>query len=82
MFQIPINIQVAVSKRIVSKKDNRAYNAIEGMAAGIGVFKLFVPEEKVPDKIEGKTVRAQFTIGVDKNLNLSLRFVGIDGLIE
>ena len=82
MLQIPITFQVAVSKRIVSKKDGRAYNAIEGMALGIGIFKMFVPEEKIPDQIEGKNVRAMFTIGVDKNLNLALRFVGIDGLVE
>lgn len=82
MIQIPITFQVAVSKRIVSKKDGKVYNSIEGMALGLGIFKLFVPEEKIPDNIEGRTVKAQFTIGVDRDFNLALRFVGIDGYAE
>lgn len=82
MIQIPITFQVAVSKRIVSRKDGKAYNAIEGMAVGIGIFKLFVPEEKIPDQIEGKNVRAKFIVGVDKDFNLALRFAGIDGYAE
>lgn len=80
MIQIPIEISVAVSKRIVSKKDNKAYCAIEGLAAGIGIFKMFVPESKVPDNLEGRSAKATFTIGVDRNFNLALRFVGIEGI--
>lgn len=79
MIQIPVTIQVAVSKQITSRKDGKKYVVIEGSMLGIGVFKMLVNESKVPDDLEGKTVKALFTIGINKDLSPILRFVGIDG---
>lgn len=81
MIQIPVTITVALSKQITSRKDGKKYVAIEGMLMGVGVFKMLVAEGKVPDDLEGKTCKAIFSLGVDKNLNPSLRFVGIDGYV-
>lgn len=72
-MEVKIPFTVGVSQKIVSKKDGRVWNKIEGMALGIGIFSLFVEEEKVPDKIEGKTVTVIFKIGIDRAFKPYLR---------
>lgn len=77
-MEIKIPFTVAVSQKIVSKKDGRVWNKIEGVALGIGVFSLFVEEEKVPDEIEGRQVTAIFKIGVDRAFKPYLRLDRFD----
>ena len=72
-MEVKIPFTVGVSQKIISKKDGRKWNKIEGTALGIGIFSLFVEESKVPDEIEGKTVTAIFKIGVDKGFKPYLR---------
>lgn len=77
-MEIKIPFTVGVSQKIVSKKDGRVWNKVEGTALGIGIFSLFVEEQKVPDEIEGKTVTAVFKIGVDKGFKPYLRLSHFD----
>ena len=77
-MEIKIPFTVGVSQKIISKKDGRAWNKIEGTALGIGIFSLLVEESKVPDEIEGKTVTAIFKIGVDKGFKPYLRLDRFD----
>ena len=77
-MEVKIPFTVGVSQKIVSKKDSRVWNKIEGTALGIGIFSLFVEESKVPDEIEGKTVTAIFKIGIDKLFKPYLRLDRFD----
>ena len=77
-MEIKIPFTVGVSQKIISKKDGRAWNKIEGLALGIGVFSLFIAEEKVPDNLEGRQVTAIFKIGIDKAFKPYLRFDRFD----
>ena len=78
MISIPLTLQVAVSKKVTSKKDGRSYCILEGIAVGVGLFKTCVDEKLIPDNIEGKTVNARFELGVDRNFNFSIRFAGLE----
>lgn len=77
-MEIKVPFAVGVSQKIISKKDGRAWNKIQGTALGIGIFSLFVEESKVPDEIEGKTVTAVFKIGIDSNFKPYLRLHRFD----
>lgn len=77
-MEIKVPFAVGVSQKIISKKDGRAWNKIQGTALGIGIFSLFVEESKVPDEIEGKTVTAVFKIGIDNNFKPYLRLHRFD----
>lgn len=77
-MEVKIPLTVGVSQKIVSKKDGRVWNKVEGTALGIGIFSLFVEESKVPDDIEGKTVTAIFKIGIDKSFKPYLRLHKFD----
>lgn len=77
-MEIKVPFSVAISQKIVSKKDGRVWNKIEGLALGIGIFSLFVEESKVPDEIEGKQVTAIFKIGIDKSFKPYLRLDRFD----
>lgn len=72
-MEIKIPFTVGISQKIVSKKDGRHWNKIQGTALGIGIFSLFVEESKVPDEIEGKNCTAIFRIGVDRDFKPYLR---------
>lgn len=77
-MEVKIPFSVGVSQKIVSKKDGREWNKIQGTALGIGIFSLFVEESKVPDNIEGKTVTAIFKVGIDKDFKPYLRLDRFD----
>lgn len=77
-MEVKIPFTVGVSQKIISKKDGRAWNKIEGLALGVGIFSLFLEEEKVPDNLEGKQVTAVFKIGIDKAFKPYLRFSHFD----
>ena len=66
-------------QKIVSKKDGRVWNKIEGY--GVGNWYIFLclsKKVKVPDSIEGKTVTAIFKIGIDKLFKPYLRLDRFD----
>lgn len=75
-FKIPFT--VAVSKKIISKKDGRAWNKLEGILMGVGIYQTLVPEEKVPDDLEGSQVTAVFKVGIDRDFRPYLRFERFD----
>jgi len=77
-MEVKIPFTVAVSQKIISKRDGRAWNKIEGLALGVGIFSLFLEEEKVPDNLEGKQVTAVFKVGIDKGFKPYLRFDRFD----
>lgn len=77
-MEIKIPFTVSVSQKITSKKDGRVWNKIEGLALGVGIFSLFVEEEKVPDNIEGCQVTAIFRVGVDRSFKPYLRLDRFD----
>lgn len=77
-MEVKIPFSVAVSQKIISKKDGRVWNKIEGLALGVGIFSMFLEEEKVPDVFEGSQVTAVFKVGVDKNFRPYLRFDRFD----
>lgn len=77
-MEVKIPFTVSVSQKITSKKDGRKWNKVVGTALGIGIFSLFVEEEKVDDDIEGKTVTAIFKIGIDKLFKPYLRLDRFD----
>ncbi|EKD83301.1 MAG: hypothetical protein ACD_39C00758G0003 [uncultured bacterium] len=77
-MNIPLTITVAAS-RAYTGSDNKRYVELQGVAVGVGVFKTSVPESLVPDQVEGKTCKATFILGVDRNFKFTVRFGGIDG---
>lgn len=77
-MEVKIPFTVAVSQKITSKKDGRVWNKIEGLALGVGIFSLFVEEEKVPDNVEGCQITAIFKVGIDKNFKPYLRLDRFD----
>lgn len=81
MIHVPVTLSVAVAKPITSKKDGKKYVALEGMIFGLGIFKILLPENKVPDQLEGKTCNATFAVTIGQDLRPSLRFVGFDGFV-
>jgi len=78
-MKIPITFTVAASKAIVGK-DGKRYVLLEGIAAGIGIAKIFAKEELIPDDLEGKRINCEFEIGLDQKFNLSLRLKRVIGL--
>ena len=77
-MEVKIPFTVGVSQKIVSKKDGRVWNKIEGLALGVGIFSFFLEEEKVPDIFEGQQVTAVFKIGIDKGFKPYLRLDRFD----
>ena len=68
MIHVPVTLSVAVAKPITSKKDGKKYVAVEGMIFGLGIFKILLPENKVPDQLEGRTCRATFAVTIGQDL--------------
>lgn len=77
-MEVKIPFTVAISQKIVSKKDGRVWNKIEGILLGVGIYSFMLSEEKVPDNLEGKQVTAIFKVGIDKNFRPYLRFDRFD----
>ena len=77
-MEVKIPLTVGVSQKIVSKKDGRVWNKIEGLALGVGIFSMFLEEEKVPDILEGCQVTAVYKVGIDKAFKPYLRFSHFD----
>lgn len=77
-MEVKIPFTVAISQKIVSKKDGRVWNKIEGILLGVGIYSFMLAEEKVPDNLEGSQVMAIFKVGIDKNFRPYLRFDRFD----
>ena len=77
-MEVKIPFTIAVSQKIISKKDGRVWNKIDGILLGVGIYSFFLEEEKVPDNIEGSQVTAVFKVGIDKGFKPYLRFDRFD----
>ena len=79
---IPITLSVHASEKFTSKKDGRSYIKITGSGAGLGLFQFIVPEERIPDSLEGKIVEANFKLYIGRDFSVKFGFDGIDGYDE
>lgn len=77
-MEVKIPFTVAISQKIVSKKDGRVWNKIEGILLGVGIYSFMLSEDKVPDNLEGSQVTAIFKVGIDKTFRPYLRFDRFD----
>jgi len=80
-MQIPITLSVHASEKFSSKKDGKSYVKITCTGAGLGLFQFIVPEERVPDHLEGKEVKAKFKLYVGRDFSVKFGFDGIDGYV-
>lgn len=78
-MQIPITFTVHASERFTSKKDGRSYVKITGTGVGLGLFQFIVSEEKIPDSLEGKQVKAVFSLYVGRDFSVRFGFDKIEG---
>lgn len=78
---IPMNFTVAASKQFKSK-EGKSFVKLSGSALGFGIFQFIVPEERIPDHLEGKTVKARFKVYVGQDFSLRIGFDGIDGYVQ
>ena len=80
-MNIPITLSVHASERFTSKKDGRSYVKITGTGYGFGLFQFIVPEEKIPDSLEGKIINARFKLYIGRDFSVKFCFEGIDGYV-
>lgn len=78
---IPMTFTVHASERFTSKKDGRSYVKITGTGLGLGLFQFIVPEEKIPDSLEGKVIKAKFKLYVGRDFSVKFGFEGVDGYV-
>lgn len=77
-MNIPITFTVHASERFVSKS-GKSFVRLTGVGGGLGLFQFVVPEEKVPDSLEGKTIKARFKLYVDRNFSVRFGFEEVEG---
>ena len=75
---IPITLSVHNSERFSSKKDGRFYVKITGTGSGLGLFQFIVPEERIPDSLEGKVIKANFKLYIGRDFSVRFCFDSID----
>ena len=80
-MNISITLSVHASERFSSKKDGKSYVKITGTGAGLGLFQFIVPEERIPDSLEGKVIKANFKLYVGRDFSVRFSFDGIDGYV-
>ena len=80
-MNIPITLSVHASERFSSKKDGKSYVKITCTGAGFGLFQFIVLEEKVPDPLEGKVIKAKFKLYIGRDFSVRFGFDGIDGYL-
>lgn len=78
-MQIPMTLSVHSSEKFTSKKDNKSYVKITGTGAGFGLFQFIVPEERIPDSLEGKVIKAKFKLYIGRDFSVKFGFDGVDG---
>lgn len=81
-MNIPIVFTVHASEAFDAKKTGKRYVKLTGTGLGLGLFQFVVPEERVPDPLEGKTFNARFKLYVGKDLSVRLGFEGIDSYVS
>lgn len=81
-MNIPIVLTVHASERFSSKKDGKSYVKITCTGAGIGLFQFIVSEDKIPDHLEGKTLKARFKLYVGRDFSVKFGFGGVEGYTE
>lgn len=72
-----VKLQVATSQQWTTQ-DGKRMVTIEGLLFGIGLCKIHIPEERVPDSLEGKNCVAEFSIGINKNFKPYLKVVSVN----
>lgn len=80
-MNIPITFTVHASEQFTSKAGKR-FVKLTGTGLGLGIFQFIVPEERIPDALEGKTLRALFKLYIGRDLSVRFGFDGIDGYVQ
>lgn len=80
-MNIPITFTVHASEQFTSKAGKR-FVKLTGVGLGLGLFQFIVPEEKIPDALEGKTIKANFKLYIARDFSVRFGFDGIDGYAQ
>lgn len=78
-MKIPMILKVHASTPFTSSKDGKKYVKITGTGAGLGLFQFIVPEVKVPDDLEGKEIKAVFSLYIGRDFSVRFGFEKIEG---
>lgn len=81
-MNIPINFTVSASEKFTRKSDGKTFVKISGVGAGLGLFQFVVPEDKIPDTLEGKVIKAKFKLYIDRTFSVRFGFEGIEGYVS
>ena len=81
-MNIPINFTVSASEKFTRKSDGKSFVKLTGIGAGLGLFQFVVPEDKIPDSLEGKIIKAKFKLYIDRTFSVRFGFEGIDGYLS
>jgi len=77
-MNIPMTFTVHASEQFTSKAGKR-FVKLTGVGVGLGLFQFVVPEERIPDPLEGKTLKAKFKLYIGRDFSVRFGFEGIDG---
>lgn len=80
-MNIPITFTVHASEQFTSKAGKR-FVKLTGVGFGLGLFQFVVPEERIPDSLEGKTLKAKFKLYIGRDFSVRFGFEGIDGYVQ
>jgi len=80
-MNIPITFSVHASEQFVSKAGKR-FVKVAGTGVGLGLFQFVVPEEKIPDSLEGKVIKAIFKLYIGRDFSVRFGFDRIDGYVQ
>lgn len=74
-----LSVKLSIATTRAYEFNGKKYVQISGMMFGRGLFKISVPEQVVPDSLEGKECTGVFDIGIDgKTFKPYLKLVGIE----
>jgi len=79
MLSIPFSMNVSASKPFTARTNGKNYVKLSGTVLGLGLCEIVVPEEKIPDQLEGKTINAEFELYVGRDFSIKLGFKGVTG---
>ena len=78
-MKIPIVLKVHASSAFTSSKDGKKYVKVTGTGASLGLFQFIVSEGKIPDDLEGKEVKAVFSLYIGRDFSVRFGFDKIEG---
>ena len=78
-MKIPMVLKVHTSSAFTSSKDGKKYVKISCTGAGFGLFQFIAPEGKVPDDLEGKELKAVFSLYIGRDFSVRFGFDKIEG---